>query len=216
MNAVTSASGRLQAGEKNRPPGLSHPTRLGGNKRPSFTASKCWGDLWCRQFGSGPLKRREPWPSRWWRALPSVCKNHNIREAQRSEAAEGAPSMQRGRRGGTGAGWKDRAETRLPGPREAQSDRGGIGGGGDLHVVLRRHASLSGEARGQSCVFRRWLWPSGGEGQGNPVKRENSAGPARSTGEEGGGREGRRQEVRAGPPVGKGPGRGKNHFSFPF
>lgn len=82
MNAVTSASGRLQAGEKNRPAGLSHPTSLGGNKQPSFTASKCWGDLWCRQFGSGPLKRREPWPSRWWRALPSVCKNHNIREAQ--------------------------------------------------------------------------------------------------------------------------------------
>lgn len=58
-------------------------------------------------------------------------------------------------------------------------------------MVLRRHASLSGEARGQSCVFRRWLWPSGGEGQGNPVKRENSAGPARSTGEEGGGERGK-------------------------
>lgn len=126
-------------------------------------------------------------------------------------------------RGGEGAG-RGRVGKTGPRPacqdpraaREAQSDRGGIGGGGDLHVVLRRHASLSGEARGQSCVFRRWLWPSGGEGQGNPVKRENSAGPARSTGEEGGGREGRRQEVRAGPPVGKGPGRGKNHFSFPF
>lgn len=43
-----------------------------------------------------------------------------------------------------------------------------------LNATRRSQASLSGEACGQSCVFRIWLWPSGGERQGNSVKRELS------------------------------------------
>lgn len=86
----------------------------------------------------------------------------------------------------TVAGWKDRDETHLPGlmPRMRASEVTGVGseGGGtvrgSLNATLGGQVSLSGEAHGQSCVFRIWIWPSGGEGQGNSVKQENSARPA--------------------------------------